>query len=427
VVWWGVVNVGMAASYTFAILFGIRQKQLWVKPLMAGSAAGVGLLSLVLGGYMQHQGDPVALAVAHWVPGLFLFIGSCVFFKHEHYFLEILGIVALSLSICLLVADVTLDMSYPVELFHQRNVGFMLCLLSVGCMIYRRKTLRETQKEMREDERVYSCIWNKLIQDPLESRSLYSLSASVKSLGLDTFKQEARQTSVKWSGIRETNGTFTVSWWKQAMLTQSNAKMVLEHMKPIRSLDQLFKQAEGIDQILREKVMEWGSKSKGMMLYNHPLGNLNAEHAQQVQFISLAEVMGEPDKLKWAPLKRKERAIEKLYRCYQNDPSRLCDLARQMIVFKTVADLEACFKEICRCQEVNILRVKNSLDLAGTDSCLSGYRQLLINLQLETERTIKIGCALHVVEIQLLLLDFARIKNKEGHRRYVALRNARGE
>ncbi len=37
-----------------------------------------------------------------------------------------------------------------------------------------------------------------------------------------------------------------------------------------------------------------------------------------------------------------------------------------------------------------------------------------------------LGPASHVCELQLQLLDFARIKSDSGHRRYVAWRNAMG-
>jgi len=40
--------------------------------------------------------------------------------------------------------------------------------------------------------------------------------------------------------------------------------------------------------------------------------------------------------IKWASIKRPERSFEKVYRSYGNDVSRLVDVVRQQIVFKTV-------------------------------------------------------------------------------------------
>merc|ERR1719399_609754 len=48
----------------------------------------------------------------------------------------------------------------------------------------------------------------------------------------------------------------------------------------------------------------------------------------------------------WCSVKRRERAIEKLYRSYQGDAACLLDLVRSSICFATVEQLHACLVAI---------------------------------------------------------------------------------
>jgi len=74
-----------------------------------------------------------------------------------------------------------------------------------------------------------------------------------------------------------------------------------------------------------------------------------------------------------------------------------------------------------------VIRVKNRMKI-GDDAVLSaGYRNISINLVVCTPQSQKLGLDGHVAELQLLLQDFAQIKNDQGHRRYREFRNARAE
>lgn len=58
---------------------------------------------------------------------------------------------------------------------------------------------------------------------------------------------------------------------------------------------------------------------------------------------------------------------------------------------------------------------------------ITGYRDLSINLKLEGERSQELCLHAHVCEVQLILIEFARIKSNAGHEHYVNWRNCRGE
>eukprot|EP00293_Proteomonas_sulcata_P013665 CAMPEP_0184312714 /NCGR_PEP_ID=MMETSP1049-20130417/52491_1 /TAXON_ID=77928 /ORGANISM="Proteomonas sulcata, Strain CCMP704" /LENGTH=121 /DNA_ID=CAMNT_0026629119 /DNA_START=1 /DNA_END=370 /DNA_ORIENTATION=+ len=54
---------------------------------------------------------------------------------------------------------------------------------------------------------------------------------------------------------------------------------------------------------------------------------------------------------------------------------------------------------------------------------LSAFRQISVNLMISSEGTKRMGVSMHVAEIQLLLLPFAKIKTLDGHKRYIILRD----
>ena len=131
--------------------------------------------------------------------------------------------------------------------------------------------------------------------------------------------------------------------------------------------------------------------------------------------------------IKWAALKSHERAIEKLQRSYNKDVSRLVDVVRQSIVFSNPDDLFACLKLIARDSSTRSLRVKNRFARDFDATTTGGYRDVAVNLVIETKETVEVGVSGHVCELQLLLLQFHQLKSEAGHKRYVGYRNLRAE
>jgi hypothetical protein len=66
------------------------------------------------------------------------------------------------------------------------------------------------------------------------------------------------------------------------------------------------------------------------------------------------------------------------------DPSRLTDICRQTVVFNDVAALLACLRAIRADPEARVLRVKNRLDPAYDARPSAGYRDVALNLRLES-------------------------------------------
>jgi len=131
--------------------------------------------------------------------------------------------------------------------------------------------------------------------------------------------------------------------------------------------------------------------------------------------------------------KKMGRAVEKVWRCYGGDVSRLVDLVRSSAVFDSVEDMRACLQRIAGSDAVQLLRIKNRFDL-GYDSKLSGgYRDVSMNLALAGAGAPPPGevaeedAGAHVCELQLQLRDFYKLKKADGHKRYVEFRNLRAE
>ena len=97
-------------------------------------------------------------------------------------------------------------------------------------------------------------------------------------------------------------------------------------------------------------------------------------------------------------------------------------------------------------QQVEVLRIKNRMKPPQQDgsraasssrhaiyqddqlsTCVTGYRDLAINLKLAGAQAETLSLKSHICEVQLLLIQFAYIKSDYGHSRYVNWRNCRGE
>ena len=173
----------------------------------------------------------------------------------------------------------------------------------------------------------------------------------------------------------------------------------------ILDLDQLFAQAEVVDLVLQQKVQQWALISNGCFPVSSSAGS--------VVFERWDKIAGSEDMLanvKWGQVKSRKRAIEKLYRSYNCDVSRLLDCCRKSIIFEDLNDLLTCMKAISTDPECKIVRAKNRLRPDYDSSLTAGYRNVGLNLQVITSETKRLRIENHVCEVQLTTIDFAKIK-----------------
>ena len=130
--------------------------------------------------------------------------------------------------------------------------------------------------------------------------------------------------------------------------------------------------------------------------------------------------------------KRRQRAIEKVWRSYGGNATRLGDLVRASLTFDTVGELKACLALILADGNVRVFRVKNRFASTYDAIKLScGYRDIQLSVTFSeacfSPEEVAMDLQEHVCEVQLHLLPIYTLKNDEGHKRYVTFRNERVE
>ena len=135
---------------------------------------------------------------------------------------------------------------------------------------------------------------------------------------------------------------------------------------------------------------------------------------------------------KRAPVKTPKRAIEKVWRCYNGNPTLLSDLVRTSIVCSTVAQVVAVMSTIVRDPRVRIIRTKNRFETKYNAIETAGYRDFGMNLQLVDSGGGHGGGGdgggavnNQIFEVQIQLQGFYNLKTDTGHAKYAQYRDLR--
>ena len=82
----------------------------------------------------------------------------------------------------------------------------------------------------------------------------------------------------------------------------------------------------------------------------------------------------------------------------------------QSIYFEELDELLACLEAMAADPEARLMRVVNKLSPSYDSTSTAGYRSVLLNLCLGMTAARRLCIETHVCEVQLVLVDFARIK-----------------
>ena len=82
----------------------------------------------------------------------------------------------------------------------------------------------------------------------------------------------------------------------------------------------------------------------------------------------------------------------------------------QSIFFEDVKGVLKCLEAVSGDSTVQVVRLSNKLDEGYDGAATAGYRDVSLNLRLSTTETRSLGLDGFVCELQLILIDFARIK-----------------
>ena len=244
---------------------------------------------------------------------------------------------------------------------------------------------RAMTKELVADMERYEGVWAVLRADPRQREALEELEARVAAYGALRQRQE-------WRPSAEPSALHT-----EARKTREQLLIMLT-------------QAWGINDKFQRIAASWKAQC------------------------AVAGTGGEEHEKGLLP-KRRARAIEKVWRAYGGDATRLRDLVRCSLVFDDAADLSRCLGLVLADPRVRLVQVKNRFAGAydaRAESC--GYRDVQLKVTLAeadagafTPDELAMGLHEHVCEVQLHLKKIYELKNDAGHKRYVDYRNRMAE
>eukprot|EP00961_Rhodomonas_salina_P278405 3761757-Rhodomonas_salina.2 len=317
--------------------------------------------------------------------------------------------------------------------------GSAMASTALLVMYAREFFLSRSKTTMLPDKQAYDQKWAALLEHKSNRHALGMLAALTLSLQASHAPvacQYNRQPAQSATPALRKRRSAPALWNAQ---TGAGLPGTRDLTNPVCSLDQLYSQAVAVDVILRNKVQSWAERGLFPMQPQHwhspniaphsPSGSASGSPRATPTFVKWAEARGSKElraKVKWGAIKSPERAIEKAVRTYHSDVSYLVDIVRQSIVFASVQDLMSALEDISADEEVRIVRVKNRMDPSYDSWSSAGYRDVSINLRISTAETRRLGVENHVMEIQLVLHEFASLRHDAGHARYVTWRNERG-
>lgn len=278
-----------------------------------------------------------------------------------------------TLSASLLFATAEYTIYSAIRYSASRRARFLLCLSLFVCMLlissvtYRRRqfALRESKTIKKRDSLRYTMEWMRLRQDEV----------FVAGLGEIKIGWECAQGKAGDMAKRQQKGVRFLGYG---------------------GVEALFHQADALNPLLQAKAAGWIKASGG------------EHHA--------------------AGVKGEERALQKVFRAYREQWTCLCDLVRTSLVFDSPQDLARCLHIIADDPEVGLLRISYDKCRLRVDfdaeKHTGGYRDVQLSLCLANhEEAKRLGCAAHIVEVQLHLKRMYCIKSDDGHTAYVRARN----
>ncbi len=290
------------------------------------------------------------------------------------------------------------------------TTGVVEVMLGIMVLLMRAHVIRRSVRLIESDQHLYDCLWQQMLAAPDMAGNLQSLAEAV-NCGYTT-----RMSHMVNSGgpIGESNGAAGEAPVAELSLTEFG----WARCGPCQftsDLDQLYAQAAGVDRLLRRKILQWLRLTAALLEITHSdiqnpmeLGSSECLSApppdnerskmgfdcdQQLEMLqgSQAEpiyagwldlarnpvLMG---RIRWAQLKRIDRATEKVLRTYRGDASKLGDIARQTLIFDSLNDLTECLGVLEADPDVRLVAVKNRYNSEYTADVTAGFRNVSLSL-----------------------------------------------
>jgi hypothetical protein len=418
--------------HLLALLSGILKRPiLGMEPPTAFSAGFcmAGLSTMVGGAIASTQGEWLVVIEAVMVGFFTILFGLCCLSRHM---VVLIFIRSVAYSIALWIWSYYLHGNALVEA-NQALIWAVIMLIWIGL---RFRALVAAKSMLRQDQLKYDALWESIISTEDGRACVEHLQKVVRMIGLDNSaycRQHNRLRVDKMSPklraeYLQKHGARPV----HPLFRELNRFFVPVRRDPhstIKCMDQLYTCAVITNMLLLDRVKMWAERANAFFRAVEPNDDPTRPGSGQ-SFVRWRDALENPAdraRVRFAGLKRHTRAFEKLVRSYHNDTSRLLDVCRHCLVFENMTDLTNCLGIIITDDCVRVERLKNRLSPSWNSDDASGYRDVCINLSVISPVAQTLGTELHICEIQLLLLDFAKLRTSDGHKRYVAARNRGGK
>uniref|UniRef100_A0A6T8PCN9 Uncharacterized protein n=1 Tax=Hemiselmis andersenii TaxID=464988 RepID=A0A6T8PCN9_HEMAN len=336
--------------------------------------------------------------------------------------------------------------------------GLFFIILSVALLLFRQKAVWKSKRLLREHKIMYDETWNAIWASGEETRkellNLQTLTeqllagSTLHTTGVRQYNRRRVQTALSRTGSffsrtpsalsrtpsapsrspsaaeeypgRVDNEPIHPLFLDIGLVTQPG---VADPKSRIECFSQIYCQAAIANLLLMDRIKDWAEQSDGIF-------RDKVDGESEATFVRWRAVKGDAGGTqvvdRASTLKGHKRCIEKLLRVYHDDFSHLMDISRSCIVFSTIKALNECLQAIADDDDVVVERVKNRYHPDYDSEATAGYRDVCINLRLVSSQAKALGAELFVCEVQLQLLDFARLKTNGSHKRYVEARQSRG-
>jgi len=314
--------------------------------------------------------------------------------------------------------------------------GIGMAFFGLSLLFLRALAIRRSKRLVREDQARYDRLYTSLVQAEDSKVEIEHLGKVVQMIGLDEKNncQQYNHLLVSMLPPRQRTQHYRNSSTQipvNPLFLDLDRVFIPGRTDPdskVTSINQLYASAAISFKLMCPLIKAWAEKSDGMFKLRNRGGvssDASSSESEPV-FVKWNDVKGDADKMQqivFPTLKRFGRAVEKLLRSYGHDPSKLLDICRHCIIFATVSDLTRALGSIITDENVRVERLKNRLSPDHSSDETAGYRDVCLNLRVVNEAALSLGVDTHMCEVQLVLVDFAKLRTAEGHKRYVQARN----
>jgi hypothetical protein len=278
-------------------------------------------------------------------------------------------------------------------------------MLGIGAFLWRRRThaLEHAKKLDKKDMERYVKLWKTLLGGRSEDGFRGALRELREVWGV-VQAGAAHSDAVAKGKCRRCNPSQTLDAWPQRPTRNETCECGVPRQQSDKKRDSglrvgaLFREADALNDLLHVKLYELCTKHGGTFLRSD--------------------------------VKAESRALQKVFRTYDEHWWRLSDLCRSSLVFDTIPQMSKCLRAIGDDPELVVvpsndakMRLREDFDAANLTG---GYRDVQLTVLLDTEKTRARKCDRHLAEVQLHLASILELKSGAGHKNYVLRRNLRG-